>query len=92
MLISFAIDEEKKLHDVHFSGGCNGNLKAIGKLVEGQDAAHIADVLKGNLCGKRQTSCADQFSIAVASALQQESMREDNQRRESSASGLSPEL
>ena len=67
--IDFDIDDEKKLHNVSFTGGCNGNLKAIGKLVEGKDAKEIADVLRGNQCGMRDTSCADQFSKAIDSAI-----------------------
>lgn len=58
-----------KLHDVAFYGGCNGNLKAIGKLLEGTDAAQAADILRGNTCGPRPTSCADQLSQAIDQAL-----------------------
>ena len=68
--ISFAL-EDGKLHDVRFEGGCNGNLKAIGKLVEGADAGQIMELLKGNLCGNRGTSCADQLSKAIAQAMAQ---------------------
>lgn len=64
-LINFSVDDEGKLHDVSFVGGCPGNLPAIGKLVEGQDAKKIADVLRGNPCGNRGTSCADQLAIAI---------------------------
>ncbi|MBR4005077.1 MAG: TIGR03905 family TSCPD domain-containing protein, partial [Treponema sp.] len=39
--------EDGKLHNVKFVNGCNGNLKAIGRLVEGKDAKEIADVLRG---------------------------------------------
>ena len=66
--ISFEI-EDGKLHDVSFLGGCNGNLKAIGTLVEGADAASIADTLRGNTCGARPTSCADQLAKAIDQAL-----------------------
>ncbi|MCR5149146.1 MAG: TIGR03905 family TSCPD domain-containing protein [Eubacterium sp.] len=69
MQIDFDIDDEKKLHNVSFIGGCNGNLKAIGKLVEGKDAAEIADILRGNQCGMRGTSCADQFAQAIDGAV-----------------------
>ncbi len=58
-----------KLHDVSFVGGCNGNLKAIGILTEGADAAEISRMLKGNTCGVRPTSCADQLSRAIDAAL-----------------------
>ena len=57
--------EEGKLHNVVFTNGCNGNLKAIGKLVEGRDAKEVADILRGNICGMRGTSCADQFARAI---------------------------
>lgn len=67
--IDFALDEQNRLHDVKFLGGCPGNLLAIGKLVEGKDAAEIANILRGNDCGGRGTSCADQLSIAIDAAL-----------------------
>ena len=57
--------EEGKLHNVTFTGGCNGNLKAIGRLVEGRDAGEVADILRGNDCKMRGTSCADQFARAI---------------------------
>ena len=53
--------EDGKLYNVQFIGGCNGNLKAIGKLVEGKDAKEVADILRGNTCGMKGTSCADQI-------------------------------
>lgn len=59
--------EDGVLHNVVFTNGCNGNLKAIGRLVEGKNAKEIADVLRGNICGPRGTSCADQFAKAIDS-------------------------
>ena len=61
--------EDGILHNVVFTGGCNGNLRAIGKLVEGKNAREIADLLRGNTCGPRSTSCADQLSKAIEEAL-----------------------
>ena len=69
--ILFDIDEEKKLHNVRFIGGCDGNLKSIGRLVEGQDAKKISDMLSGVRCGFKDTSCGDQFSHAIREALEQ---------------------
>ena len=66
--IDFGI-EDGKLHNVRYTGGCNGNLKAIGTLVEGKDALEIADLLEGNTCGFKSTSCADQLSKAIKEAL-----------------------
>lgn len=67
--IQFEIDEQGKVHQVTFIGGCPGNLAAIGKLVEGTDAKQTAEILKGNDCGGRGTSCADQLSKALTEAL-----------------------
>lgn len=57
--------EDGKLYNVQFLGGCNGNLKAIGRLVEGKDAKEVADILRGNTCGMKPTSCADQLARAI---------------------------
>ena len=65
--IDFDIDGDV-IRQVRFTGGCNGNLKAIGKLVEGMTVSQIEEKLRGNLCGMRPTSCADQFAIAVREA------------------------
>ncbi len=55
--------------NVSFQGGCNGNLRAISKLIEGAEAEKVISILKGNLCGFKGTSCADQLAIALRSAL-----------------------
>lgn len=68
-VIEFDLSDDNKIHNVKFFGGCNGNLKAISKLVEGQDANNIITTLKGNTCGPRATSCADQFTKALEKAL-----------------------
>ena len=67
--IDFNLDAEGRLHNVKFTGGCPGNLSAISKLVDGKDAKEISDILRGNDCGGRGTSCADQLSIAIDEAL-----------------------
>ena len=67
-IIQFELDGDK-VHNIVFHGGCNGNLKAISKLVEGMSVTDIEAKLKGNTCGFRSTSCADQLAIAVREAL-----------------------
>lgn len=62
-----------KVQNVKFCGGCNGNLKAVSALVDGMPAEKVATILKGNTCGFKNTSCADQFSLALTEALQKES-------------------
>lgn len=66
--LQFSLDEEGNVHGVSFYGGCNGNLKAISKLVDGWKADEIISKLAGNTCGFKQTSCADQLSLALADA------------------------
>ena len=65
--ISFDINDDV-VTNVSFTGGCNGNLKAIAKLVDGKTADEIASILAGNTCGFRSTSCADQLAKAVLKA------------------------
>ena len=67
--IDYKLDDEDRIHDLKFTGGCNGNLKAIGRLLEGQEAKKAADILRGNDCKGRGTSCADQLSKALDEAL-----------------------
>ena len=67
MQISFDIEDDV-IRDVRFVGGCNGNLKAIGKLVEGMTVDEIESKLRGNTCGLKPTSCADQLARAVRQA------------------------
>ena len=53
---------------VEFAGGCDGNLKAVSKLVRGMAVDEVAALLEGNTCGRRTTSCADQLVRALRSA------------------------
>jgi len=56
------------ISNVEFIGGCNGNLQAVSKLVEGMTVSKIEEKLAGIRCGNRSTSCADQLSQAVRMA------------------------
>lgn len=67
-VISLDLDGDV-VHNVKFTGGCNGNLKAIPLLIEGWTVEQIAEKLSGLTCGRRPTSCADQLSRAVREAL-----------------------
>ncbi len=69
--ISFDI-EDNKIHNLEFVGGCPGNLLAISKLLEGQDIDKTIELLKGNQCGMRGTSCADQLAIALEKYKEQD--------------------
>lgn len=58
--------------NVSFFGGCNGNLKGIGALVEGRPAEEVITLLKGMKCGFKNTSCPDQLALALEKALDDE--------------------
>lgn len=63
-LIQFKV-KDGCLHDVHFTGGCPGNLEGIGKLIEGMPLNVVANRLKGIRCGRKATSCPDQLVQAI---------------------------
>ncbi|MCQ2577334.1 MAG: TIGR03905 family TSCPD domain-containing protein [Treponema sp.] len=68
--IEFDIDGNV-ITNVKFTNGCKGNLKAIGRLVEGMTADEINEKLAGNICGFKKTSCADQLAKAVMKAKEE---------------------
>ncbi|MDE7386039.1 MAG: TIGR03905 family TSCPD domain-containing protein [Muribaculaceae bacterium] len=63
--IEFEIDGDGRVHNVTFVGGCNGNLKGIGALVEGLPVAEVVSRLEGIRCGVKSTSCPDQLACAL---------------------------
>ena len=69
--ISFDLDDNI-VSNIEFVGGCDGNLKAIAKLVDGWTVEKIEAYLLGNTCGPRPTSCADQLARAVRKAYDEQ--------------------
>lgn len=67
MKISFDLEDDT-VHNVSFTGGCNGNLKAISRVVEGMTVGQIEGYFKGIRCGNKSTSCSDQLAVAVRQA------------------------
>ncbi len=65
--ITFDI-KDHKVYNVSFTGGCNGNLAGIGKLVEGMDVQEVITRLEGTTCGFKPTSCPDQLAKALKAA------------------------
>lgn len=63
-MISFEVNDNK-LSNVQFFGGCNGNLKGIGALVEGMDIDDVIARIEGIKCGMKSTSCPDQLAQAL---------------------------
>lgn len=60
---------------VHFAGGCNGNTKGIGALVEGMKADEVIRRCKGIRCGFKGTSCPDQLALALNQAMEQQAQK-----------------
>ncbi|MEY8001865.1 TIGR03905 family TSCPD domain-containing protein [Clostridium sp. Mt-5] len=56
---------ENKITNVNFTGGCNGNLQAISKLVDGMNIDEVVKKLQGISCNGKGTSCPDQFATAL---------------------------
>ena len=61
--------EDNKVKNVHFIGGCNGNLQGIARLVEGMDVQEVIDRVEGIRCGFKATSCPDQLAQALKTAI-----------------------
>lgn len=64
-------DDGQTIEGVSFDGGCNGNLKAISKLVKDMPVEKVVELLQGNTCGPRKTSCADQLTVGLREAQAQ---------------------
>lgn len=67
--ITFDIDGDI-ITNVQYTGGCNGNLKAVRSLVEGLTVEQIENKLGGIQCGVKSTSCGDQLAKAVREAYE----------------------
>ena len=65
--IDFEITHDT-VHNVVFTGGCPGNLKAVSKLIEGMSVDQVYNTLSGITCGNKGTSCSDQLATAVVKA------------------------
>ncbi|MGN1080605.1 MAG: TIGR03905 family TSCPD domain-containing protein [Acutalibacteraceae bacterium] len=57
--------KDNKIVSVSYTGGCNGNLKGVSRLVEGMDIDEAISKLKGIRCGFKPTSCPDQLAVAL---------------------------
>lgn len=66
--IHFEVEEKdgrKIVRSVNFTGGCNGNLQGISKLIEGMYVEEVISRLEGIRCGFKSTSCPDQLAKAL---------------------------
>ncbi|MEG2378437.1 MAG: TIGR03905 family TSCPD domain-containing protein [Clostridia bacterium] len=63
------IIEDGIVKELHFTGGCNGNLSGISKLVRGMPVERVIELLSGTTCGGKNTSCPDQLARALKREL-----------------------
>ena len=63
--IHIELNDDNTINNVSFYGGCNGNLKGIGKLIEGMPADKVVEKLEGVTCGFKNTSFPDQLAQAL---------------------------
>jgi len=63
-LIELDVDDGV-INEVIYTGGCPGNLLAIGELVKGMKVDDAIARLEGIKCGHKKTSCADQLAQAL---------------------------
>ena len=66
--IGLDIDDENRVRNVQFLGGCNGNLQGVSRLVEGMKVEEVKERLGGIRCGYKNTSCPDQLVRALEQA------------------------
>lgn len=64
-LIELEVDDDNRISDVSFVGGCNGNLQGICSLVKGMRIEDVKSKLNGIRCGSKTTSCPDQLCRAI---------------------------
>lgn len=61
---------EGKIHNLRYLAGCNGNLQALGALLEGADVEFALERLRGINCSGRGTSCSDQFARVLKAVVE----------------------
>lgn len=67
-LTKIVLNDDHTIESIEVVGGCNGNLKGIGKLVEGMDVDDVIARIEGVKCGMKSTSCPDQLAQALKAA------------------------
>ena len=56
------ISEDGIINSLSFTGGCQGNLSALSKMLTGKKKEEVIALFRGNTCGKKDTSCMDQLA------------------------------
>lgn len=75
--ITFELEGDVVSH-IQYTGGCNGNLKAISTILDGWTVSDIEKKCLGIQCGRSATSCSDQLAKAVRAAYDKEQAEAKN--------------
>lgn len=67
--IHVEVDENGRVHNVQFVGGCAGNTQGVARLVEGMEIHDAISRMEGIRCGYKSTSCPDQLAQALKQLL-----------------------
>lgn len=67
--IHIVLDDDNKIADIDFFGGCDGNHKGLISLCKGQKAEDVIPKLRGITCGFKSSSCPDQLAKALEEAI-----------------------
>lgn len=67
--ISIVLDDQNRIQDLSFVGGCDGNHKGLTALIKGMPAEEAVERLSGITCGFKKSSCPDQVAVALRQAL-----------------------
>ena len=67
--ISIVLDDQNRIQDLCFVGGCDGNHKGLTALIKGMPAEEAVERLSGITCGYKKSSCPDQVAVALRQAL-----------------------
>ena len=63
------LSDDNIIEEIIITGGCNGNLQGIARLITGRPAAEVAETMLGVNCSGRGTSCPDQIARALKAML-----------------------
>jgi len=61
--------EDDVIAKVEVTGGCNGNLQGISRLLVGMRPEEVIEKLEGIRCGFKPTSCPDQIAQALKKCI-----------------------
>ena len=61
--------EDGVVRDIQITGGCDGNLQGLSRLVTGMKVEDVISRLEGIRCGFKPTSCPDQLAQALKESL-----------------------